>query len=185
MNLGHLAALVVAVSAAACSSPGRQSREGFTDEASGICTDANARIGAIAAPDPADPELVANAVSQIIAVQRTAVDDLDNLRPPEGVEPQVDAWLDHLNDVLDEEENVAEAVRAGDPDAATEANAAAAAANTEAEALATELELTACTMAGSMPAIPPVPPGTGVPATDPGLSTSSTSATTPTSSTPP
>lgn len=183
MNFGRWAALVAVVAAAACSSPGRQTRQEFIDEANGICTEANGRVAAVAAPDPAAPELVANAISQIVAIQRGALDDLDGLRPPEGIEPHVEEWLDDLGDVLEEEENVAGAVRDGDPDAVAEANEAAAEANTAAEELATDLGLTACTVAGTLP--PPLPPGTDVPATDPNASTTTTAPLTPTTSTAP
>jgi hypothetical protein len=165
-------ALVVVLTAIACSSPGRLTRQEFIDQANTICTDSNGQIAVIAAPDPADPELVADAVSQIVAVQRTAVQDLDDLRPPESIEPEVDEWLGLLSDVLDDEEQVAAAVRDGDPAAADAANADAAATNTEAEAIATDLGLDSCTVAGTAPPLPPAPPDTGAPTTDPAGTTS-------------
>jgi hypothetical protein len=183
VSFGRRAALVAVVAAAACSSTGRQTRQEFVDEANGICTEANARVTAVAAPDPADPELVANAISQIVAIQRAALDDLEGLRPPEGIEPHVDEWLDDLADVLDDEEKVADAVRDGDPDAAAEANAAAAETNAAAEELATDLGLTACTVAAPVP--PLVPPGSDVPATDPGASTTTTAPGAPTTTSTP
>jgi hypothetical protein len=166
-------ALVVVLAAIACSGPGRLTPQEFLDQANTICTDSNAQIAAIAAPDPAAPDLVADAVSQIVGVQRTAVDDLDDLRPPESIERDVDEWLGLLNDVLDDEEQVAAAVRDGDLAAAEAANADAAATNTEAEAIATDLGVDSCTVAGTSPPLPPAPLDTGVPTTDPAVTTSS------------
>jgi hypothetical protein len=168
-------ALVVVLTAIACSGPGRLTREEFIGQANAICTDSNARIAAIAPPDPAEPELVADAVSQIVAVQRMALQDLADLRPPESIEQEVDEWLGLLGAVLDDEEQVATAVRDGDPAAADAANADAAATNTDAEAIATDLGLDSCTVAGTAPPLTPAPPDTGVPATDPAATTSGSS----------
>jgi len=177
------AGLAVALAAASCSSPGRLSRQEFTEQANTICTESNTRIGSITAPDPADPELVADAISQIVGVQRTALEELSDLRPPENLEPQVDQWLELLGQVLDDEEDVAAAVREGDPAAADAANAEAATSNAEAEAIATELDLDACTVAGTAQP-PPLPPDTGVPPSDPNASTTTTTTVTTTTSTP-
>jgi ABC-type enterochelin transport system substrate-binding protein len=161
---GAWAAVVVALGAASCSSPGRLTRAEFTDQANTVCTDSSARIATIAAPDPADADAVADAISQVVVIQRAALEDLDGLRPPEGLEPQVGEWLDLLGEVLDDEEAVAAAVSDGDPATADAANAAAAETNIRAEAAAAELGLDACTVAGTAP--PQLPPDTGVPGTD-------------------
>jgi ABC-type enterochelin transport system substrate-binding protein len=173
------AGLIAALAVASCSSPGPLTRQEFTEEANAICTESNTRIASVAAPDPADPELVADTIDQIVAAQRGALEDLDDLRTPEALESQVDQWLELLARVLDDEEAVAAAVRNGDPAAADAANADAVTTNAEAEAIATELGLDACTVAGTAPP----PPATDVPATDVSPADPSVS-TTPTGSVP-
>ena len=118
----------------------RLTAEEFTDQGNEICKTSNEAVEAADAemssnPDPSPEEITAYLEDDLIPSIQTAIDDFEDLNPPEDLEDDLDAFIEAAQAALDELEAGAddpEALFAGEDPFA------------EVNALATQLGLTTC-----------------------------------------
>jgi hypothetical protein len=137
VNVRTVAALVLtgALLASACGDGGRPDHAAYTHEVGHVCRRANVALGEVELRKLSGPK-AANAVDELVAIGRAALDDLRSTKPPKADEAEVDEWLAALEQVLDEGEYAGTLLRGGNRAAALEAARRASILATRAHALA-------------------------------------------------
>jgi hypothetical protein len=137
VNARPVAALVVtgALLASACGGGGRPGHAEYTRQVGHVCRRANAALDDVELRRLNGPK-AAQAVDELVAIGRDALDELRSKKPPKDDEPKVDEWLATLEQVLDEGDYASGLLRKGDRAAAIEAAGRASALAKRAHALA-------------------------------------------------
>jgi hypothetical protein len=99
------------------------SKAEFIAQANAICSAANERIGALPAPDIADPSATPRTISQVVEIQRNAVAKLRVLDPPHEDVPAIEEWLEFVDRTLDQAVIAARALARDNREVMNEANA--------------------------------------------------------------
>ncbi len=143
---GALVALVVITAGCVGGSgdPDPLSKTAYLEQADAICREAADDVAQITPPSVSDVMAVEQAIGQLVRIQRRALAELRELRPPEADEPGIDNWLDAVEETLDEMDKVRAALLAGDSGVVAEANLAGAAANDAAEEQAVTYGIQEC-----------------------------------------
>lgn len=138
-------AAVCALAASACGGGSDElTKSEFRREANRICRASAARIRAVESPDPADPDDIARAGRRIVAIQRRALEELRDLKPPKDAQERVTKWLALVDQTLDQATASVRAQREGDTAAAVTANSHGATLDARADEIAAGYGLTAC-----------------------------------------
>lgn len=123
---------------AGCQEP-EPTRPEFVNQLDSICARANESVTAVAAPDAADRAAVADAIDEIVEIQRAELESIHDLVPPRDDRDLVRQWLENVRTALDDSAAAADALRAGDlataRSAADEASRSAVSADEQARAL--------------------------------------------------
>jgi hypothetical protein len=144
----------------ACSSGGgggSLSKSNFISDAGKICTEANKKIRALAAPDLTDPQATSRTIRDLLAIQHREVDDLRGLDPPKTDRPAISKWLGFVSKALDEADAALTALEHSDQNGVNAANARGGDAQLQADDLARDYGITRCV---SQEVTPPTEPGT-------------------------
>ena len=141
-----MAVLVLAVCATACGSGGGPlSAATFTRRATAMCAHADRRTAAVEIP-ALDEYGAATALTTLISIERRAIRDLHDLRPPRSLQARVDEWLATLDQLVVEAEFLRESLRAGDRHIADAIAVRAARLSLRSQVLAGRVGVSGCTM---------------------------------------
>lgn len=134
----------LAVVGACSSGPQRLSAEQFADQANTACGQARTDLEALDPVDVGNPMAAAETVERTTEIQREMRSRLDELHPPAAGDATYDEWIRQIDVVLEQSEQLASALRAGDAAGQTEANQRGDQAVTAAAAAAVELGADEC-----------------------------------------
>lgn len=123
---------------------GELTKSEFRRETNRICRASAARIRALESPDPADPEAISRAGRRIVAIQRRALEELRDLKPPKESAEEITKWLALVDQTLDQATASVRAQEEGDTEAAVTANGHGATLDARADEIATRYGLSAC-----------------------------------------
>jgi hypothetical protein len=96
----------------------RLSASGYARSASATCVHANRTVARIEIPTLSSSRDASIAVARIVAIARSTIDDLRDLRPPEALADAVQKWIALLDQAADELELTSEHLRAKRVDSA-------------------------------------------------------------------
>jgi len=122
----------------------RLSASGYVRSASAVCARSNRAVVRIAVPPFDAARDASRSLVQVVAVQRTSIDDLRALRPPERFTGMVQRWTALLDQAVDELEEMGEQLRAGQGDLAVEFGAKATTLFDRARELVAPQHMTSC-----------------------------------------
>jgi hypothetical protein len=91
----------------------RLSASGYARAASGVCARANRAVTRISLPSFSLRHDASRSVTHIVVIQRRAIDDLRDLRPPGRLANTVQRWIALLDQAADELELTGSHLRAG------------------------------------------------------------------------
>jgi hypothetical protein len=80
----------------------RLSSSGYVRRASGICTRANRGVARVDLPALDDGRRAADALARVVVIQRSSIDELRGLRPPERLGSLNQRWIALLDQGTDE-----------------------------------------------------------------------------------
>jgi hypothetical protein len=164
--------VVLLVSVAACNGSSGTTKAEYRRRANAVCRAGAKDIAALRIPGRADVESMPQTATQVVAVQRHALDRLRAIRPPKADRDEIARWIALVDQTIDQAEVSAQSQRDGDIDRALTANVNGTALDQRADELAEAYGLDSCTRAATPPP-------------EPASTSTTTRASTTTSTTPP
>ena len=122
----------------------RLSARDYAREASGLCRRSNRSVARVEMPPLSRTTDASRAMARIVVVQRSTVDELRDLRPPEAFGATVQKWIALLDQGADELELMGLRLRAGHADEALAYGAKAETLLDRARDLVAPLRVTSC-----------------------------------------
>jgi hypothetical protein len=147
--LAVAAAGTVVMGAACGGGSGDLTKAEYVRAANRVCREAAAQVRALKAPDPGDSVAVARAGARVVAIQRTALTELEQLRPPGADRARITEWTALVDQTLDQATAAVAALRSGDTAAAVTANQHGATLDERADEIARRYGIGACVAAAS------------------------------------
>jgi len=145
MLRGPLVALLLLVFLTACGGGGggpRLTKEEFASKADAICGKYNQQVKAL--DNPSSLKELADVADQTIPILHDAVRDLGKLNPPESEQDTVDQWLDEVEKLEGDLEEIRDKANDDDMQGVQDVVPKADEHNRRSNELATELGMTVC-----------------------------------------
>ena len=137
--------MLVLVFLTACGGGGggpRLTKEEFASKADAICGKYNQQVKAL--DNPSSLKELADVADQTIPILHNAIRDLDKLNPPESEQDTVDQWLDQVEKLEGDLEEIRDKANDGDMQGVQDVVPKADEHNKRSNELATELGMTVC-----------------------------------------
>jgi DNA repair ATPase RecN len=120
----------------------RLTKEEFASKADAICGKYNQQVKAL--DNPTSLKELADVADQTIPILHNAIRDLDKLNPPESEQDTVDQWLDQVEKLEGDLEEIRDKANDGDMQGVQDVVPKADEHNKRSNELATELGMTVC-----------------------------------------
>jgi Rad3-related DNA helicase len=145
MRLASILALLTLLLATACGGGGggpRLTKQEWASKADAICGKYNQQVKAL--DNPSNLQELASVAERTIPILGNAIDDIRKLRPPESEQETVDQWLDEVEKLQDDLEEIRDKAKDDDMAGVQAVVPQAQQHNTRSNELATELGMTVC-----------------------------------------
>jgi Rad3-related DNA helicase len=145
MRLASILALLTLLLATACGGGGggpRLTKQEWASKADAICGKYNQQVKAL--DNPSNLQELASVAERTIPILGNAIDDIRKLRPPESEQDTVDQWLDEVEKLQDDLEEIRDKAKDDDMAGVQAVVPQAQQHNTRSNELATELGMTVC-----------------------------------------
>jgi Rad3-related DNA helicase len=145
MRLASILALLTLLLATACGGGGggpRLTKQEWASKADAICGKYNQQVKAL--DNPSNLQELASVAERTIPILGNAIDDIRKLRPPESEQETVDQWLDEVEKLQDDLEEIRDKAKDDDMAGVQAVVPQAQQHNTRSNELATKLGMTVC-----------------------------------------
>jgi hypothetical protein len=136
---------------AACGGGGGLSKADYVAKANAICRAAAKQVTDLDAPGRSDVSELPKVASEVVAVQRKALDRLKAIKAPKDDRTEIAKWIALVDQTIDQAEVSARSQRSGDITRAIAANLNGAALDKRADQLARSYGLRGCVRAATPP----------------------------------
>jgi hypothetical protein len=123
----------------------------YVKEANSVCRGAAKEFAALDLPAGADISSLPKAAAEIVALQRRALDKLEDIKPPKEDRSEIAKWIALVDQTIDQAELSAKSQKDGDIPRAVTANSNGAALDVRADELARAYGLRQCVHAATPP----------------------------------